>query len=123
VPQDQDEITDVYDAREGGGFPPSPAPVCPSEADCRAGSPPAGLVPSATSGSGSEAPPPPLNLESKTDTTTKPLTRAQKLAKALRACKKVRAEKKQKRCELTADHRYGPKQKPKKKTLNHKGAK
>jgi hypothetical protein len=36
VPTDQDENLDIYDAREGGGFPVAPAPPAPCEAEaCR----------------------------------------------------------------------------------------
>ena len=38
----------------------------------------------------------------------KPLTRAQKLAKALQACKKDRSEKKRVSCEKQAKQKYGP---------------
>jgi hypothetical protein len=45
----------------------------------------------------------------------KPLTRAQKLAKALKQCRKDKSRKKRKACEKTASHRYASKPKPKKK--------
>jgi hypothetical protein len=61
VPEDQDGITDLYDAREGGGVPPPPPPACPVEQACP-GAPPAppalaGVGASATV-TGTESPPP-----------------------------------------------------------------
>ncbi|HEU0251136.1 MAG TPA: hypothetical protein VFR48_10470 [Solirubrobacteraceae bacterium] len=47
--------------------------------------------------------------------TKKPLTAAQKLAKALKACKKVKSKRARTACERTAHKRYGPKPKKKRK--------
>jgi hypothetical protein len=111
VPEDQDEITDLYDAREGGGFPVPPIRAnCESSAECQDAVPTPtalGIPPSATfSGAG--------NLLSSSPSVsvlpkgaTKPLTRAEKLAKALRACSRDRARKKQRICEAAARHKYG----------------
>jgi hypothetical protein len=110
VPQDQDEITDLYDAREGGGQPPPSPPRCPTEADCRVGNfPPIGSAPVASSSSAIESPPPPLNLEAMPG--SKPLTKAQKLNKALKQCHKDRGKSKRKVCEKRAGAKYGPKHK------------
>jgi hypothetical protein len=118
VPQDGDEITDLYDAREGGGFPPPPAATCPAEADCRPGTSSAVLVPSATgTNSAAELPPPAVNRETKS-TTSRSLTRAQKLAKALKACSNDKRKTKRKSCEQQARAKYGPKKKAKKPTTN-----
>lgn len=116
VPQDQDEITDLYDARENGGASPSPAPACPAESQCPGGTSHAlaeSPRPSSLS-TGLEPPPPPVNLEAKPGT-TKPLSRAQKLAKALRGCRKDRKRVKRKACEAAARRKYAPKKASKKK--------
>jgi hypothetical protein len=108
VGQDVDASVDVYDARIGGGF---PAPLLPAGCkgeECQGplsgalsqvilgstGAPAIGNLP---------APPPP-----KTTTTPKPkpLTKAQKLAKALKQCKKDKAKTKRKTCEAKARRRY-----------------
>ncbi len=46
-----------------------------------------------------------------TTTTKKPLTRAQKYAKALKACKKIKNKSKRAKCQKTAKKLYGPKTK------------
>lgn len=126
VPQDQDEITDLYDAREGGGFTPPPPPGCATAADCRLGTPPstAGTSPTATS-AGTEVTPAVLNLEEK-PAVVKQLTRAQKLAKALKRCHKELAGrargKRRASCERAARQKYAPK-KPAKKSTNNGRAK
>ncbi len=48
---------------------------------------------------------------SKTTIKPKPLTRAQKLALALKACRKLKHKHKRKACERKARKRYGPKHK------------
>jgi hypothetical protein len=119
VPLDGDEITDMYDAREGGGFP-APDVSCPSEADCRTGISPAGPGPSATgSAAGAEPVPSPVNLEQKA-VTAKPLTRAQKLVKALKQCHKDKKKAKRKACEAAAHEKYGPKKKAKRSTTERR---
>ena len=50
-----------------------------------------------------------------TSITSKPATRAQKLAKALQACRKERPQKRRVRCELQARKLYGQAKKPRKK--------
>jgi len=108
VPQDQDERYDIYDAREGGGFPPpqSPPPACVGEA-CRPASPtvpPFGPPSSSTfSGLGNLLPPPASQPAVKPK--PKPLTRAQNLAKALKACKK-KPKKRRAACVKQAKKRY-----------------
>jgi hypothetical protein len=109
VGQDQDNNTDIYDARVDGGIaaqnPATPAAPCAGEA-CLAtpGAPPAFGVSSsaAFSGAGNLAPPTsPPAVKAK----AKALTGPQKLAKALKACGR---ESKQKRavCEAQARKRY-----------------
>jgi hypothetical protein len=109
VPEDGDEISDVYDAREGGGFLPPPEPVCHHEASCPVASapPPAFGAPVSATFAGTENPPaapktgPPVK--------PKPLTRAQQLSKALRTCRKDKKRSKRKTCEAAAHRTYGPK--------------
>jgi hypothetical protein len=58
--------------------------------------------------------------EEKPKTTTKPLTRAQKLKKALAACKKLKKKSKRHACEVQAKKKYGAKKSTKK--AAHKSA-
>lgn len=114
VGQDTDTQQDVYDARIDGGF---PAPVffaeCSGEA-CQgapeappslpttgsAGTPAVGnLVPGAAIFPSVEEPKP----------KPKPLTRAQKLARALKACATDKSKSKRKSCQKAARRRYGSK--------------
>jgi len=106
VSQDTDSQLDYYDARVDGGFPAAAAPpvVCASAEACRpGGSVPGVLGPAASAtftGSVNLAPQPP----------PKPvvLTRAQRLAKALRACRHEKSRKKRAVCERRARKAYGP---------------
>jgi hypothetical protein len=113
VPQDQDEITDLYDAREGGGFPPPPEAACAVESACPGpiGAPPSlGGAPASATLSGTESLPP--------SPKEPPIpTKAQELAKALKACHGERSRKKRAACEVSAHKRYGTthKKKPKRK--------
>lgn len=106
VSQDQDLNVDVYDARVNGGIPaqnppPPPAP-CMDETSCRGtpGTPPVFDAPSSATITGE------ANLTSQPTAKPKPLTRAQKLAKALRACRK-QSRKKRTKCEARARKQYG----------------
>jgi hypothetical protein len=61
VGQDQDELVDVYDAREGGGIAaqnPAPESICASGEACKPplGAPPASTSPAAPSGEGNAPP-------------------------------------------------------------------
>ncbi len=115
VAQDTDTQLDVYDARIGGGFPaPSASTECQGEA-CQ-GLPGVqsllGGPSSATfSGPGNLAPPPPGPVKK---AQAKPLTRAQKLARALKACIKKSKRKQRRSCESRARKRFGAKAKAKK---------
>ena len=98
---------DFYDARIGGGFPATTPAPCSGEA-CRVGAPPQPEVPtpsgSATlSGLGSPltAETPPANQPK-----PKPQTAAQKLAKALKACRAKHNRKKRTACEKRARNTY-----------------
>jgi hypothetical protein len=114
---------DVYDARVQGGFSPctagNPNPS-PGSSSC---SPPTSTpnpqAPSPspyTAGLGLAAfglaPLPPDT--SHPASAVKPLTRAQKLAKALKACKKDKSKSKRTKCEKEARKKYAPKSKAKK---------
>jgi hypothetical protein len=109
APTDQDELVDLYDARVEGGFPSPPSTLSPPCAgnECQAPTaPPAFANPSSTSLAGAgnlspAAPPPPTPV-------SKPLTRAQLLARALKACAR---EPKRRRaaCVARAERRYGVK--------------
>jgi hypothetical protein len=109
IPQDQDNITDLYDARENGGTPPPTPPACPQNTAC----PPTPTTQptfigasGSTTFTGTETPPPattPLKPPS-----PKPLTRTQKLARALKACRTKRNKKQRATCETTAHKHYRP---------------
>ncbi len=124
LPQDTDTAFDVYDARVCSEASPcltppeKEAPSCGETAACRPVSPaqPAPAAPQTTaSGPGNPPPSAPKeeNKGSKAITKAKPLTRAQKLAKALGSCKKRFAHSKRKRkaCEAHARKLYGPQHK------------
>jgi hypothetical protein len=125
LPQDTDTAFDVYDARVCTPAspclsPPQPSPAgCASAGTCRPASPsqkaPTGASGTATfSGSGNIASHPSgANLGSKT-TKPKPLTRAQNLARALKACKKLKGKKQRQACERRARKAYGVKHKGRK---------
>lgn len=110
VRQDENERFDIYDARVEGGFPqpPQPPPACVEEAACRPASPTAPLFGSpgsvTFSGAGNLIPP---TSEVK-PVQARRLSRAQELAKALRACKK-KPRKKRAACVKQAGKKYGSK--------------
>lgn len=108
VAQDRDVAADIYDARIGGGIAaqnPDPRGECSGNA-CRgvtSTSPPPALL-------GSESLESTGNVSS--SAASKPavrsLTRAQKLSRALKACRIKREERKRASCEREARKRYGP---------------
>ena len=107
VSQDQDLNVDVYDARVDGGIAaqnPSPPPAPCTGETCRGAwgaSPVFGVPSSATiTGDGNLVSPPVMK--------PKPLSRALKLARALKACEKKR-RKKWSSCRARARKRYGKK--------------
>jgi hypothetical protein len=118
VGQDTDTQVNVYDARVDGGF---PAPVSPVECageGCLPGSsapPPFGSATSSSVAGGGNLIPPPVVSPRVVEAKTKPklLTRAQKLANALRACKKE-PRKQRAACRARAEKRFGGKAKAKK---------
>jgi hypothetical protein len=110
VGQDSDDLPNLYDARVDGGFPAPKVDECIGEA-CQGAfsAPPApvplgGLSPSAQ---GNLTPTP----KSAPKPTPKALTRSQKLAKALQACRRDRSKKKRTQCEAIAQRRFGAKHK------------
>lgn len=113
VKGDTDESYDVYDARVDGGFP-EPAPPAECLGSCRTPTAPPPLAaplttvlgPSGNLTAPLEASPPPAKPKPKA------LTRAQKLAKALKACRK-KPKKKQAMCKRQASRKYGAKPKAK----------
>ncbi len=108
VAQDQDQLVDVYDARVGGGIAsqntPTPPPPCAGEA-CRPPAAGASVEPISTSVgfSGPGNPPPPAAVA---HPATRTLTRGQKLAAALRVCRK-KPKRKRAACEKQAHRRFG----------------
>jgi hypothetical protein len=119
-PQDTDTAFDIYDARVCSPeapclTPPSPVPPgCSGEEGCRPASPrqPAPVGPSGTatySGSGNVAGPQAKQEVKAHKTSSKPSTNAQKLAKALKTCRKQRSKSKRKACEAHARKLYGAK--------------
>ncbi|MHB8242609.1 MAG: TolB-like translocation protein [Solirubrobacteraceae bacterium] len=107
VPQDPDQAPDLYDAREGGGF---PAPIVPLGCDGDSCQGPLAAVMQAPQ-AGSEAEPaggnlaPPPTLPARLAITPR-LTRAQKLARALKACRR-RSGRRRRSCEASARKRFG----------------
>jgi hypothetical protein len=109
LPQDQNENFDVYDVRVGASEPLAP-PVC-TGTGCQ-GVPPAPPIfatPSSLTFEGVGNFPPPAATPALTH---KSLTRAQKLAKALKTCRK-KPKKGRAVCEKQAKRRYAPKSKAK----------
>jgi hypothetical protein len=108
--QDGDTQFDIYDAREEGGFAPSATSSCLAEG-CQGpavtqpvfGTPVSATIP----GARAQPPiPPPLPSPSSTKQ-VKPLTRAQRLTRALRVCRRKR-DGRRRACEVGARRRYGP---------------
>jgi hypothetical protein len=114
VAQDQDDNVDVYDAREDGGLPSqNEAPVGPCGGEgCRGSSAPTPVfgTPSSVTLSGAGNLTPPVESKVVIKPKVKPLTRAQKLTAALKACTK-KPKSTRARCRAQAQKRYGPKAK------------
>jgi hypothetical protein len=121
LPQDTDTAFDIYDARvctqaSPCMTPATPAPPgCTTANACRPSEPgqqaPPGASGSATVTGQGNLPPQPQPkgqpLGTKVVVPPKPLTRAQHLAKALKACKRVRNHNKRAKCEAQARKKYG----------------
>ena len=108
VPQDIDSSYDVYDAHVCSSespciSAPSSPPPCTTAEACRTASPPQPEVFGAPAGATFNGP---GNLTPAV-VVNKPPTRAQKLTKALRTCRKDRSKKKRAECERQAKKKYG----------------
>jgi hypothetical protein len=115
VAQDQDDNMDVYDARVDGGLASQnivPIATCGNEAEClgAVGTAPVFGAPSSATFSGAGNLAPPTEVKPAVKPKAKPLTRKQKLAAALRACKK-KPKKRRAGCVASARKRYGAKSK------------
>ena len=111
VPQDTDSQASWYDARIGGGFP-APPSLSGCEGDACQG--PLSVTPALPSAGGSATQASGENLAAvvpkpAVKPKSKPLTRAQKLAKALKACHKLRSRTSRETCEKKAKSKYGTK--------------
>ena len=122
VEADQSETFQVYDARVGGVQPPV-APSC-SGTGCQGvpSAPPIFATPSSVTFEGIGNFPAPAPVKPAATPKAKPLTRAQELAKALKACAKVKQGAKRASCVKRARKRYGP-VKPKRKSASKKRGK
>jgi hypothetical protein len=122
LPGQRDERPVLYDARVEGGFVGRPGevvepPECLSAEGCKKQptEPPAKAFPASAAFSGSGNLIAPLEVVKPVEKpVVRKLTRAQQLAKALKACRKDRLKEKRAKCETSARKKYGPK--PKKKT-------
>jgi hypothetical protein len=119
LPQDKDQRLDLYDARVGGGFAaPGETAACSGDG-CRGplAGPPAPESPASSifTGPGNFA----LTITSPPPGKP-PLTRAQKLAKALKACAK-KPKRNRRSCRTQARKRYGPVKANKTTSKSHKG--
>ncbi len=128
VAADKDQAYDVYDARVCSEaspcltYPGGSTQSCESELSCRGQAPALSPSPPApptqgSSGSGNLSPAPTAPAKKTIVSAQKPLTRAQKLAKSLRACRRQKKRHKRAACEKQARRRYGPK------GAKHKGRK
>jgi hypothetical protein len=118
VPQDGETQQALYDAREEGGFPPPVlVPGCIGET-CRGetGAVPALQSPSSASQVGGGNLPPPVESKPAAKPEPKRMTRAEKLARALKACKAKRNRKTRTSCEAKVRKTYGAKVKATKST-------
>jgi hypothetical protein len=114
--ENQDERHAIWDARVGGGFTqlPAPSPCDPNaEASCQgplAAGPQSPVAASAIfNGLGDVV----SQLSKPSTSATRPLTRAQKLAKALKACRKYRQRAKRGTCERQARSKFATKHRAK----------
>lgn len=110
VPQDTDTQVDIYDARIGGGFPAPVSAVGCSGDGCQGSSsipPVLPLATTSTADAGNLAPP-------VSKPVVKPLTKAQRLARGLKACRTKHNKHQRAICEAQARKKYGPTHKAKK---------
>jgi hypothetical protein len=121
VRQDTDESVDIYDARIDGGFPAPSTASCSGEPCQGTLSAPLSAISPLISSTGVPAVGnlAPLTKPKPAIVKPKPPTRAEKLAKALKQCRKDRSKSKRKRCEASAKAKYGTKAKRSKKSKKH----
>jgi hypothetical protein len=102
-PQDSDTHVDIYDARDGGGFlaPEEPAVCSGNTCQGAAGAPPSLLSP-LTAAVTPEAAIAPVPIQVR----TRPPTRAEQLAKALKKCRSKHNKHRRTACESQARHRF-----------------
>jgi hypothetical protein len=117
---DGNDAFDLYDARVGGEVPVSP-PAC-SGTGCQGvpAPPPSFATPSTATFQGVGNFPPPIPPKPKPKAKAKGLSRAEKLARALKTCRKVRTGKRAS-CEASARKRYGTKPKARGKKSTSEG--
>jgi NHL repeat len=127
VPADINGAYDVYDAHVCTAASPCVEPQAPADSECESastcrGTPPTtapaiATAPTTSTGPSGNTPRVTVLSEkaSQPPTVKKPLTRSQKLAKALKACKKIKQKSKRKSCEKQAHKKYGPTSTKKKK--------
>jgi hypothetical protein len=122
TPEDGNHSYNLFDARVGGVEPVAP-PACTGTGCQGVPSPPPTFAtpPSVTfDGVGNFPPPSPVSA---VKTKTKPLTRAEKLTKALKACAKDKQSRKRAVCKADARKRYGAANKVKKTSTSAKRSK
>jgi hypothetical protein len=127
VPNDINGAYDVYDAHVCTTASPCVEAQAATHSECESTSACRGIPPTTapaistapTTSTGPSGNTPRVTVlseqSSKAPSVKKPLTRAQKLAKALKACKKIKKKSKRKSCEKQAHKKYGPTSKKKKK--------
>jgi hypothetical protein len=109
VPGDTDQEVDVYDAHEGGGFTQPTTTAC-TGTGCQGlpGAQPTFATPASGTFEGVGNLPAPGPAVTKPAVKPKALTSAQKLAKALKACKKAKPKARRVSCEKAARKKYAP---------------
>lgn len=108
---DQNYAYDVYDARVGATQPAAPAvcaPSTPSTCQPQPSPPPSFSAPASIGFAGTGNLPPAAGVGAAIVVKPKLLTRAQKLARALKACEKLKKQRKRAACKRRARARYGP---------------
>jgi hypothetical protein len=127
-PLDTDDAADVYDAHvcTAGSpcivFPNIQSPPCTTEASCKAPPTPQPSI-FGSPASATFIGPGNLTPAAAVKPKAKPLTRAQKLAAALKTCKKDKKKSKRQACEKQARAKYGPAKKKAKAKKSAKGRK
>jgi hypothetical protein len=109
VTQDRDEHVDLYDARVHGGFPESSLACTGTGCQGVPPAPPTFATPSSATFNGlGNFLPQPLAKGNPPEKKTAQQIRAARLAKALRACHRLKKRRLRSNCERSARRRYGP---------------